>query len=174
MYVFCFPFSVCLYSFLFLAIHIFVYFLFSLLPAFLSLCHCFQPHFHSVMFYSSLSPSFYSCSHIPTSPHVFNISSIPRVHVISEAKERSFMDREGVGAGWFPLCAYCCVPLQGRLAIVYQPKAHVVSKVPLLVIATYIRVNIMQRRLDWTGIRYREVTTPGANSRNGNTSIVCA
>jgi len=58
------------------------------------------------------------------------------------------MDREGVGAGCVPLPAYCCVLLHGRLAIVNQPKAHVVRKVSLLVITTYMRVNIMPRRLD--------------------------
>jgi len=57
------------------------------------------------------------------------------------------MDREGVGGGWSPLPTYCCVPLHGRLAIVNQPKAHVVIKVSLLVITIYMRVNIMQRGL---------------------------
>ena len=54
-----FLFSFCLYFFFFLALHIFVCFLFFLLPVLLSLCHSFPPHFHSAMFYSSLSPSFF-------------------------------------------------------------------------------------------------------------------
>ena len=53
------------------------------------------------------------------------------------------MDREAVDAGCFPLPAYCC----GLLAIVNQPKAQVVSKFSLLVITTYMRVNIIPRRL---------------------------
>jgi len=54
------------------------------------------------------------------------------------------MDHEVVSAGCFPFPAYCCVPLHGRLAIVNQPKAHVVSRVSLSAITTYMRVNIMQ------------------------------
>jgi hypothetical protein len=61
---------------------------------------CFIHHFRCL--------SFFSCSRIPTSSHVFCVSSIPRVHVIYEAKDRISMDREGVGAGYFPLAAYCC------------------------------------------------------------------
>jgi hypothetical protein len=58
------------------------------------------------------------------------------------------MNRADVGARRCPLSAYCYVLFQGRLANVNQPKSHVVNKVSHLVIAVYIRVNIMARRLE--------------------------
>lgn len=106
----------------------------SLFPTTFSLCH---DLFITVAVFLSFLAS-------PTLYQVFHVSSIPR----KAHKDRSSVDREGVGPGCFPFRTYCCVPLHGSLAIVNQPKAHVVSKVSLLVITNYMRVNIVPRRLD--------------------------
>lgn len=110
-YIFCIPF-IFLWSSLFIYFSCSSYFhLFRIFSFRLSSFHSFTVFHHiftlSRFIHHFRCLSFFSCFDVLTSSHVFNVSSIPRVHVIYEAKDRISMDREGVGAGCFPLPAYC-------------------------------------------------------------------